>query len=94
EIIAVIEERYFEIQKGKAARKANETWPPKPPWLQLPGYDMTSMAWRMGGGEDIRLEFFRFFSSLTDHQQKSYEETWPEPDGWQGYYGLIIERSK
>ncbi|UTW56652.1 hypothetical protein [Kordiimonas sp. SCSIO 12610] len=67
--------------------------PMLPPWVQFPDYGMTSMKWRMGPGEDYRSDFFEWFVSLTKSNQEIYINSNPEPEDWQGYYQIIIERA-
>jgi hypothetical protein len=47
------------------------------------------MRWRMGGGEDVRCEFWKWYSGLTDEQAEQFALENPEPEGWHGDYALI-----
>lgn len=64
----------------------------QPPWLVIPGRDMTHLVWRMGSGEDYNHAFYKYYSSLSEHEQALYSKKYPEPDGWSGYYALIVDR--
>jgi hypothetical protein len=66
----------------------------QPPWLYLQGEPMSSLVWRMGHGEDYRLDFFEWFFSKSDEYRLAYKRDFQEPPEWQGYYAIIEERQK
>lgn len=57
-----------------------------PPWKFEPNYPMASLFWKMGGGEDYRNDFFRFFESLDETAKASFIQENPEPADWKGFY--------
>lgn len=46
------------------------------------------MGWRMGGGEDYRYRFFKWYKSLSVTQQTEYQQLFPEPKQWAGFYAF------
>ena len=57
-----------------------------PPWLEYPSYRKCSIGWRMGDGEDYYHKFWKNFKKLTPTEQKWYQQDFPEPDAWKGFY--------
>ena len=62
----------------------------EPPWITMPGYSMSNMVWRMGGGENFSLIFQRRYRSLSESSKENFRRKYPEPEGWKGYYSLIL----
>ena len=67
--------------------------PMLPPWKVMPNEPMASMAWRMGSGEDYRSDFFDWFVALSGEEQQVYISENPEPNGWEGYYQMLVSRA-
>lgn len=60
---------------------------PMPPlWLKYPHIGMYSIGWRMGYGEEYKSEFGDWYNTLNPKEQKEYQQMFPEPKGWLGYY--------
>lgn len=60
---------------------------PMPPlWLMYPHISRYSIGWRMGYGEDYAYNFNQWYTSLSDDDQKKYEDMYPERKGWYGWY--------
>lgn len=57
-----------------------------PLWLAYPGIERFSIGWRMGNGESYRYRFCDWFSSLFDEEQAEYQELFPEPIVWKGWW--------
>lgn len=83
EIKAMIEEVANEM-----AARGSVTYPDpmEPPWQVFPGYSMTSMCWRMGGGDDYMTVFTDWFRSLPQAHRAAFVSSNPEPEGWLGFY--------
>ncbi len=65
---------------------------PMPPlWLMYPHISRYSIGWRMGDGEDFSYSFSQWYTSLSDDEQNKYEDMYPEPKGWLGWYNDINE---
>lgn len=60
--------------------------PMEPPWRVIPDYDMMSMGWRMGGGEDYMIAFAAWFKALGQARRVAFISANPEPEGWVGFY--------
>ncbi len=60
-----------------------------PPWLVYPDIPAGSIGWRMGSGEDYYLEFYRYYSRLSEEDATDYAREYPEPRGWHGKYAQI-----
>jgi hypothetical protein len=60
-----------------------------PPWETCPGIPAGDIGWRMGRGEEVYDEFYRYFSCLTDEEAAEYSSKHPEPRGWRGKYAQI-----
>lgn len=60
---------------------------PLPPlWLTYPEISQYSIGWRMGYGEDYRWLFNDWFTGLSQEEQSKYQEMFPTPYSWRGYY--------
>ncbi|HEX9063368.1 MAG TPA: NADAR family protein [Clostridia bacterium] len=60
---------------------------PMPPlWLKYPQIGMYSIGWRMGYGEEYKYEFGAWYNTLNPEEQKKYQQMFPEPKGWLGWY--------
>lgn len=57
-----------------------------PLWIAYPEIERYSIGWRMGYGEDYLDEWRTWFNSLTDEERKTYQELFPEPVTWKGYW--------
>lgn len=60
--------------------------PMAPLWLMYPHISRYSIGWRMGAGEAYALEFSNWYDNLIIEEQKQYQEMFPEPKGWLGWY--------
>ncbi|WP_157956543.1 hypothetical protein [Dyella sp. C11] len=61
----------------------------KPVWVAFPTIPWGSMGWRMGHGEDYWHAWVPWFKGLSVDVREQYKLTWPEPEGWQGFYEFI-----
>lgn len=59
---------------------------PALPWTAYPGFDPLDGFWRMGRGEDLIIEFARYYDSLDLKQKAVLKLTHPEPSNWKGFY--------
>ncbi len=59
---------------------------PLPIWIQCPEFERYSMGWRMGFGEDIAWKFSLWWRGISSQGKLQYQEMYPEPKGWQGWY--------
>lgn len=60
---------------------------PMPPlWMKYPHIFRGSIGWRMGYGESYSDKFGSWYQSLSDKEQIVYQELFPEPKMWRGYY--------
>ena len=57
-----------------------------PPWIAYPKIQRYSIGWRMGYGEDYICRWGSWFDALTEEEQKTYQELFPEPLTWKGYW--------
>lgn len=57
-----------------------------PPWIAYPKIERYSIGWRMGYGEDYICRWGSWFDALTEEEQKTYQELFPEPLTWKGYW--------
>ena len=55
-----------------------------PPWIAYPKIERYSIGWRMGYGEDYICRWAPWFDGLTEEEQKTYQELFPEPLTWKG----------
>ncbi|KNY25476.1 NADAR family protein [Pseudobacteroides cellulosolvens] len=60
--------------------------PMAPPWLMCPSISRYSIGWRMGYGENYIYRFGEWFGALTKEEQKKFEQMFPAPKGWLGWY--------
>ena len=60
-----------------------------PPWLKFPGIPVRSAAWRMGHGEVYILQWHDWYAQQEKETRQLYQLTYPEPEGWTGFYGGI-----
>lgn len=60
--------------------------PMAPLWFMYPCISRYSIGWRMGAGEDYVCNFGKWYSALTKEEQKQYQEMYPTPKGWLGWY--------
>lgn len=60
--------------------------PMAPPWLMYPEISNGSIGWRMGYGEHYMCHFIEWLESLTESEQKKYQQMFPEPKQWRGFY--------
>ncbi|WP_027621627.1 NADAR family protein [Acetivibrio clariflavus] len=60
--------------------------PIAPPWLMYPHIPRGSIGWRMGYGEDYIYKFIDWYDALTIEEQKQFQQMFPTPKGWQGWY--------
>ena len=56
----------------------------------MPEVPKDSMVERMDGGADVSLIFQRRYRSLSESSKKNFRRKYPEPEGWKGYYSLIL----
>ncbi len=57
-----------------------------PPWIACPEIERYSIGWRMGYGEDYICRWGAWFEALTEEEQQTYQELFPEPITWKGYW--------
>ena len=57
-----------------------------PLWIAFPEIERYSMGWRMGYGEDYIYKWGEWFNSLTKEDVKAYQDLFPEPVTWRGYW--------
>lgn len=60
--------------------------PMAPPWLMYPNISRYSIGWRMGYGENYMMDFADWYSGLNIDEQREFQEMFPEPKGWLGWY--------
>jgi ribA/ribD-fused uncharacterized protein len=63
--------------------------PMAPPWLMYPEIPRGSIGWRMGYGESYIIELYGWLKVLSPAENKVYEEMFPEPKSWRGYYDEV-----
>jgi ribA/ribD-fused uncharacterized protein len=56
------------------------------PWKAYPDIHPTDMRWRMGHGEDLIMQFAKYYSALSERDQKILELTNPAPYDWKDFY--------
>lgn len=93
-----------EEQHSIAAKKFFETipicepykyGPPfEPPWLAFPDYEMYSMGFRMGSGEDYAHQLSDWYNSAPIEEIKSFQQQHPEIERYAGYYAKKDEWRK
>ena len=57
-----------------------------PLWIAYPEYEQYSIAWRWGSGEAYVMKWGDWFDTLDEGEQKEYQELFPEPITWKGYW--------
>lgn len=57
-----------------------------PPWIAFPEIERYSIGWRMGYGESYMDKWGAWFDSLIEDDVKAYQELFPEPVTWKGYW--------
>ena len=70
--------------------EADQKWMP-PPWLAYPEIERYSIGWRMGYGEYYIIRWGAWFRALTETEKKTYQELFPEPVTWKGYWNNADE---
>ena len=56
---------------------------PLPPmWFRYPDVGPFSIGWRMGFGEDYKMEFEQWYSQLSESQKIEYQRLFPAPKTW------------
>lgn len=66
--------------------------PMAPLWLMYPHISRYSIGWRMGYGEAYAMDFIHWYSKLNADEQQQYQQMFPEPKGWLGWYEEEIDR--
>ena len=78
---------YLQRTGGNKVKKAYDMKNPMaPPWLMYPYISSGSIGWRMGSGEGYKFEFIDWYDALTVDEQKQFQQMFPAPKGWQGWY--------
>lgn len=67
-------------------RKYNINHPMAPLWLMYPHISRYSIGWRMGSGESYAYAFGDWFSTLTKEEREQYQQMFPTPKSWSGWY--------
>lgn len=62
-----------------------------PPWLQYPQIPRGSIGWRMGAGESYLCEWVPWYGGLSAAGKQAYQQMYPEPKAWRGFYGQDSE---
>lgn len=57
-----------------------------PPWIAFPEIERYSIGWRMGYGETYIDQWGEWYDSLAEEEAKTYQELFPEPVTWNGYW--------
>ena len=57
-----------------------------PLWLAFPEIPRYSIGWRMGAGEDYVMAFGNWWEKLSLKAQQEYQQRYPEPADWHGWY--------
>ncbi len=58
----------------------------QPPWIAYPYIERYSIGWRMGAGEGYIMKWGKWYDALNEKEQKEYQELFPEPITWLGYW--------
>ena len=65
-----------------------------PPWIAFPEIERYSIGWRMGYGEGYLYdEWGPWYHALSEDDVQAYQELFPEPVTWRGYWNLNDEGS-
>lgn len=62
-----------------------------PPWIAYPEIERYSIGWRMGYGESYIDRWGVWFDNLTQDERNAYQELFPEPVTWKGYWNEEYE---
>lgn len=62
-----------------------------PPWLAYPEIERFSIGWRMGYGEYYIMKWGEWLETLDESEEKEYQELFPEPITWKGYWNNTDE---
>lgn len=62
-----------------------------PPWLAYPEIERFSIGWRMGYGEYYIMKWGDWMETLDESEEKEYQELFPEPITWKGYWNNTDE---
>jgi hypothetical protein len=57
-----------------------------PLWLVFPAIPRYAIGWRMGEGEMYAWKFLEWWETLSAAAQQAYQQRYPEPMGWLGWY--------
>lgn len=57
-----------------------------PLWLAYPELERQSIGWRMGYGESYTIEWHNWYQSLSTEDSAHYQELFPEPPTWKGFW--------
>jgi N-glycosidase YbiA len=57
-----------------------------PIWMQCPDIERYSIGWRLGDGEDVLWKFSLWWRGISEAGRLQYEQMYPEPKGWRGWY--------
>lgn len=57
-----------------------------PLWIAYPEFERHSIGWRMGYGESYLYEWQSWLETLTEEEVKTYQELFPAPVTWNGYW--------
>ena len=79
---------YFVGMNETQRKIANKKYGPsfEPPWLAFPDYEMHSMGFRMGSGEDYNIQFSNWYNSASLEEIESFKQQFPEIEKYSGYY--------
>ena len=80
---ALMEVRDFFLTHGHFKYLESTT---TPPWKAYPEIDPRDLFWRMGIGEDIIIEFSRYYNLLSDGEKTLFRLSNPEPFEWENFY--------
>lgn len=64
-----------------------------PPWIAYPEIERYSIGWRMGYGESYIDRWGVWFDNLTQDERNVYQELFPEPVTWKGYWNEEYEEN-
>ncbi|MCI8625814.1 MAG: NADAR family protein [Lachnospiraceae bacterium] len=65
-----------------------------PPWIAYPEIERYSIGWRMGYGEEYICRWGGWWETLTEKEQNTYQELFPEPVTWKGYWQEVDEEGE
>ena len=66
--------------------------PFKPPWTAFPDYPgLSSMGFRMGGGEDYMVQFQTWYASASEIEISNYKKQHPAPESYSNFYARLDE---